>query len=56
MHVFPVVPEDCCLSLVEYPYPPLEVGQNYVAPAEGNSGDLNCDCNTVMYKYEVRTP
>jgi hypothetical protein len=53
MSLFPVVTEDCCLLLAAYVYPPLNATQNYTPPTGSNSGDLDCDCNTVMYKYEV---
>ena len=28
----------------------------YVPPRKDHTGDLQCDCNTVMYKYAVRIP
>ena len=52
--IFPVVSEDRCLLPAEYIYSPLNVTEWYVPPSEDNLGDLSCDCNTVMYKYEVQ--
>ena len=37
--------------LVLYNYPPLNASQYYLPPRKDHSGDLTCDCNTVMYKY-----
>ena len=39
-----------------YNYPPLNASQYYLPPRVDHSGDLDCDCNTVMYKYEVQAP
>jgi hypothetical protein len=52
----PIVPDDCCLLPAVYEYPPLNASQHYVPPNRDHSGDLECDCNTVMYKCEVRIP
>jgi len=38
-----------CRSLVVYSYPPLNASQYYLPPRADHSGDLDCDCNTVMY-------
>jgi hypothetical protein len=56
MHIFPVVPEDFRLLPVVYNYPPLNASQYYLPPEEGDTDGLDCDCNTVMYKYGVQTP
>jgi hypothetical protein len=56
MSLFLVVSEDCCLLPVVYSYPSLVPGQYYLPPRKNHSGDMECDCNTVMYKYEVRIP
>jgi len=34
---------------VTYTYPPLNDSQYYVPPQASHTGDLDCDCNTVMY-------
>jgi len=55
--IFPIVSKDFCLLPVVYNYPPLaNPNQYYLPPHVDHFGDLNCDCNTVMYKYEVQTP
>jgi len=54
MDIFPVVYEDCCLLSATYNYPLLGAGEYYLPPREDYPGDLNCDCNTVMYMYEVQ--
>ena len=46
--------EDPCLLPVVYTYPPLNASQYYLPPKKDHSGDLTCDCNTVMYKYEFQ--
>jgi len=56
MEVLPVVSEYFYLLPVVYYYPPVDVGQFYVPPRVDHPGDLDCDCNTVMYKYEAQTP
>jgi hypothetical protein len=38
-----------CRSLAEYTYPPLNASQYYLPPRTNHSGDIMCDCNTVMY-------
>ncbi|KAF9647146.1 hypothetical protein BDM02DRAFT_2802311 [Thelephora ganbajun] len=38
-----------CRGLVLYNYPPLNATQYYLPPRKDHSGDLMCDCNTVMY-------
>jgi hypothetical protein len=38
-----------CRGLAEYTYPPLNVSQYYLPPRANHSGDVTCDCNTVMY-------
>jgi len=38
-----------CRGLVVYNYPPLNSSQYYLPPRKDHSGDLDCDCNTVMY-------
>ena len=56
MYIFRAVSEDFCLLPVVYIYPPLDNnGQYYILPSKNHSGDLDCDCNTVMYKCEVQT-
>jgi len=54
--IFPVASEDFCLLPVAYIYPQLNASQHYLPPRVDHLGDLECDCNTVMYKYEVQTP
>jgi len=54
--IFPVVSEDFRLLLVTFNYPSLNASQYYLAPRADYPTELNCDCNTVMYKYEVQTP
>ena len=42
------------MSTAEYTYPPLtDSTQDYVPPRANHFGDAMCDCNTVMYRYEV---
>jgi len=36
-----------------YTYPPLDSTEYYLPPRVDHSGDLACDCNSVMYKYET---
>ena len=43
--------ERACISLAEYTYPPLNASQYYLPPQTNHSGDVTCDCNTVMYRY-----
>jgi len=38
-----------CRGLSVYTYPPLNASQYYLPPRTNHSGDLMCDCNTVMY-------
>ena len=56
LYFFRTTPEHFCLLSAVYTYPPLNSSQYYIPPREGNPGDLTCDCNTVMYKYEVSVP
>jgi len=56
MDISLVPSEDCCLLPAVYDYPPLNTSQHYPPPRAGDSGGLDCDCNTVMYKYEVPVP
>lgn len=60
--VSPPLPRDCYFvdeschltSLVEYTYPPLtDATQYYLPPMANHPGDMMCDCNTVMYRYEA---
>ncbi|KAF9790610.1 hypothetical protein BJ322DRAFT_1037347 [Thelephora terrestris] len=39
------------LSSAEYTYPPLNASQYYLPPQTNHSGDVMCDCNTVMYSF-----
>jgi len=55
VYIFPAVSEDFYLLPALYYYPPLNSNQYYIPPRVDHSGDLECDCNTVMYKYEVQT-
>ena len=48
-----VVDEIFYLSPAEYTYPPLDSTQHYLPPRANNSGHVTCDCNTVMYRYEL---
>jgi len=48
--------EDYCLLPAVYNYPSLNTSQHYLPPKADDSGGLDCDCNTVMYKYEVPAP
>ena len=41
---------------VSYDYPPISGTQYYLPPRTDYPDDLRCDCNTVMYKCEVRIP
>ena len=41
---------------VVYNYPPLDGDQYYIPLRKDDYGDMNCDCNTVMYKYKSRLP
>ena len=36
--------------LADYNYDPLVKGQSYVPPNKNNTGDMDCDCNTVLYR------
>jgi len=54
--IFSVVSEDFCSLPAVYIYPPLNASQSYLPPRAGYPAGLECDCNTVMYKYEVQTP
>ena len=56
MEVFPIVSEDFCLFPATYNYPPVNSSESYRPPRMEHPDDQNCDCNTVMYKYEVQTP
>ena len=56
MDISLVPSEDCRLLPAVYDYPPLNTSQHYLPPEADDSGDLDCDCNTVMYKYEVPAP
>ena len=56
IYIFRVISEVCCLLPVVYNYPPINSSQYYLPPSKNHSGDLGCDCNTVMYKYEVQSP
>jgi len=38
-----------CRGLAEYTYPPLNATQYYLPPRTNHTGDVMCDCNTVMY-------
>jgi hypothetical protein len=38
-----------CRGLAQYTYPPLNASQYYLPPQTNHTGDLTCDCNTVMY-------
>ena len=54
-YIVHAVPEDYRLLLVVYTYPPVNSSQYYLPPSGNRSGDLACDCNSVMYKYEAQT-
>ena len=56
MEVFPVVSEYFCFLPVTYNYPPVNASESYRPPRRGYRVDLNCNCNTVMYKYDVQIP
>ena len=56
MNIFRDVSEDRCLLPAAYEYPPINGSQYYLPPRQDHSGDLACDCNTVMYKYEDQPP
>ena len=56
MDISLVPSEDCCLLPAVYDYPPLNTSQHYLPPVADDSGNLDCDCNTVMYEYEVPAP
>lgn len=55
MYPFHVFPKDRLFPAV-YNYPPLNSTQSYLPPRQDHAGDTTCDCNTVMYMYEVQTP
>ena len=57
MYIFCIVSEDCCLLPVPgvFIYGPLNSNEFYPPPQQNDSGDQTCDCNSVMYKYEVQT-
>ena len=38
------------VRLVEYNYQKLNSTQYYVPPSKDHTGDLTCDCNTVLYR------
>lgn len=38
------------VRLVNYNYAKLEKDQYYVSPTKNHTGDMECDCNTVMYR------
>ena len=40
----------CFLWLADYKYDKLEKGEHYVPPNKNHSGDVRCDCNTVVYR------
>ena len=49
-----VVDKKCYMSPAEYTYPPLtKDAQDYLPPKADHFGDAMCDCNTVMYRYEI---
>ena len=54
-YIVHAVSEDHRLLLVVYTYPPVNSSQYYLPPSGNHSGDLACDCNSVMYKYEAQT-
>ena len=41
-------------SLGTYNYPPINSSEYYLPPRANHSGDLTCDCNTVMYRSDSR--
>ena len=49
-----VIDDDSRLRSAEYTYPPLNATQYYLPPRANHSGDVTCDCNTVMYRYVVQ--
>ena len=57
MYIFRIISEDCCLLPAPggVILPPLNSGEYYRAPPQDDIGDQRCDCNSVMYKYEVQT-
>ncbi|KAF9790609.1 hypothetical protein BJ322DRAFT_1037327 [Thelephora terrestris] len=40
-----------CRGLAVYTYTPLNASQYYLPPQTNRSGDVMCDCNTVMYSF-----
>jgi len=42
-----------CRGLAEYSYQPLTPPEYYLPPSSNHSGDLTCDCNTVMYSLTM---
>jgi len=56
MDISLVPSEDCRLLPAVYDYPPLNASQHYLPPEADDSSDLDCDCSTVMYKYEDPAP
>jgi hypothetical protein len=38
-----------CRGLAVYTYPPLNATEYYLPPRTNHTGDIMCDCNTVMY-------
>ena len=57
MYIFRIISDDCCLlqALESYPYEAMNVsGLIYPPPRQNDSSDQTCDCNSVMYKYEVQ--
>ena len=54
-YIIYAVSKDYRLLLVVYAYPPVNGSRYYLLPSGNNPGNLECDCNSVMYKYEVQT-
>ena len=52
--LFYLFPDRRRMSSEAYNYPPLNSDEYYIPPRKNHTGDLDCDCNTVMYKCEVR--
>ena len=38
---------------MEYTFPPINSIQYYLPPRASHSGDLICDCDAVVYRYEL---
>ena len=54
--LFDLFSDYCSMPSASYDYPPISGTQYYLPPSKDIPDDLRCDCNTVMYKCEVRIP